>query len=112
MLTFHEYTPALTLNILKANPFDPAQTNRFTYRPATPPPGVGLGLTTYMGDGHPLPSFTGDPVALPLPGDAAAVLAYYWSALNADNRVALAVKQIPAAGNGPGEILVRNRFEE
>ena len=62
-----------------------------------------------MGDGSPLPAFCGDPLLLPLEGTADAVLSTYWDALDAENRVALAVKRIPCAG-GPSEILVRNRF--
>jgi hypothetical protein len=37
------------------------------------------------------------------------VLEAFWQALDSGNRVALAVKRVPAAG-GPGTILVRNRF--
>ena len=33
-----------------------------------------MGLTTYAGDGDPLPSFAGDPLWLPLEGGAEAVL--------------------------------------
>jgi hypothetical protein len=68
-----------------------------------------VGLTTYLGDGTPLPSYEGDPLLLPCSGSTRTVLDAYWDALNADRRVALAVKQIPAHG-GPGEIVVRNRF--
>ena len=100
-----DYTPRITakldgnrrdarieLSILKANAFEPELTDRFLYRPADPPPGIGYGLTTYMGDGSPLPAFTGEPVLLPLEGSPEEVLDAYWSALDADNRVALAVK--------------------
>jgi hypothetical protein len=100
---------SLALSLLKANPVDPEQTDRTTYRPAPPPPGLGFGLTTYMGDGSPLPAFTGDPLLLPLRGTAQDTLDAYWDALDADNRVALAVKQIPCSGEA-SEILVRNRF--
>lgn len=100
--------PALALSILKANVIDPALTDRFTYRPAPPPPGLGYGLTTYAGDGNPLPSFSGDPLLLPLDGDAAEVLGAYWDALDADNRISLAVKCIDG---GAGQILVRNRYD-
>jgi hypothetical protein len=99
----------LSLSLLKANPADPEYTDRYTFRPATPPPGLGVGLTTYMGDGSPLPAFSADPLLLPLEGDAETVLRTYWNALDADNRVAIAVKQIrgPSAA---GEILLQNRF--
>lgn len=99
--------PALALSILKANPIDPALTDRFTYRPAPAPPGLGVGLTTYAGDGSPLPSFSGEPLLLPLEGTAEEVLEAYWSALDADNRISLAVKRIDA---GSGRILARNRY--
>jgi len=99
--------PRLALSILKANAADPARTDRFSYRPAPPPAGLGLGLTTYQGDGQPLPSFAGEPLWLPLEGDAERVLERYWQALDAENRVALAVKTIPP--DGPVRILIRNR---
>ncbi|MBN1139570.1 MAG: inosine monophosphate cyclohydrolase [Anaerolineae bacterium] len=104
---------SLALSILKANLADPEQTDRFTYRPALPPPGLGVGLTTYLGDGDPLPSFAGDPLLLPTDGSAEVLLDRYWEALNPDTRVALAVKWI-AEGDGAaparGQIVVRNRF--
>ena len=99
--------PALALSILKANPVDPALTDRFTYRPAPLPPGLGAGLTTYAGDGSPLPSFSGEPLLLPLGGAAEDVLESYWDALDADNRISLAVKRVDAGG---GRILARNRY--
>jgi hypothetical protein len=95
----------VTMSILKANPANPELTDRFTYRPAPPPPGFGYCLTTYMGDGSPLPSFTGDPLWLPLAGDPEAILQSYWDGLDADNRVALAVKVV----GDDGRILVRNQ---
>lgn len=98
----------VTLSLLKANPIDPAYTDRYTYRPAVPAQGLGVGLTTYHGDGNPLPSFTGDPLLLPCAGNPADLLDTYWEALDVHNRVALAVKHIPAQG-GVGTIIVRNQ---
>jgi IMP cyclohydrolase len=108
MLDLRGATPALALSILRASDADPAQSDRTTFRPAPPPPGFALGLTTYEGDGDPLPSFRGDPLWLPLEGAAERVLERYWDALDRANRIALAVKRVPAAG-GPSELLVRNR---
>lgn len=102
----------ITLSILKANPANPALTDRFTYRPASPPPGLGYCLTTYMGNGRPLPSFSGDPLWLPLSGTPETVLQTYWDGLDADNRVALAVKVIAgeqASANGRSRLLIRNQ---
>lgn len=101
--------PEVTLSILKANPIDPQYTDRATYRLALPAPGLGVGLTTYRGDGHPLPSFTGEPLLLPCAGSPEDLLHTYWEALNADNRIALAVKHIPASG-GASRLLVHNRY--
>ena len=99
---------AITLSILKASLADPEYTDRFTYRPAPPPPGLGICLTTYMGDGAPLPSFRGDPLLLPCAGGAEAVLDSYWDALDASNRIAIALKRIPSPG-GASDTIVRNR---
>jgi hypothetical protein len=38
--------PRLALGILKASAVDPAHTDRFAYRPAPPPPGLGLTRST------------------------------------------------------------------
>jgi IMP cyclohydrolase len=98
------------LSVLKANRTDPAKTDRITICPANPPAGFGYGLTTYMGDGAPLPSFAGDPLLLPLNGAPAEVLTAYWDALDKDNRVALAVKQVRNDG-AAGELLIRNAHD-
>lgn len=98
----------LTFSILKANAADSSKTDRYTVRPANPSPGIGYGLTTYMGDGDPLPSFKGDLLTLPLFGSAQAVMDAYWDALDTGNRVSLAVKEVKADGGG-GEFLLRNR---
>lgn len=100
---------AFAFSILKANPAEPSLTDRSTYRPAPPAPGFGLCLTTYQGDGNPLPPFRGEPLWLPLAGSADHVADAYWDALDCDNRVALAVKEIPATG-GASRIVLRNRF--
>jgi hypothetical protein len=109
LLDLHRPPGGLTLSILKSNPANPQATDRFTYRPALPPAGLGVGLTTYSGNGEPLPSFTGEPLLLPCQGPAEAVLQTYWQALDPDNRVAIAVKRIPLDG-GPGAIIIQNRF--
>ena len=98
----------LQFSILKANAADSALTDRYTVTPADPPAGIGYGLTTYMGDGNPLPSFTGDLLTLPLVGSPQAILDAYWEALNPDNRVSLAVKEITPGGTC-GELLIKNR---
>ncbi len=51
------------------------------------PAGEGYLLTTYEGDGDPLPSFSGEPVHVSMPAAAAA-----WAALNAENKVSMYAK--------------------
>jgi IMP cyclohydrolase len=109
LIDLREGEAAFALSLLKANPADPDRTDRTSFRPAPPPAGLGLALTTYQGDGDPLPSFVGEPLWLPLEGDPEELADRYWEALDADNRVALAVKRIPARG-GASEIFLRNRF--
>ncbi len=108
MLDLRRDVAEVTLSILKAHKADPVYTDRVIYRPAVPLAGFGVGLTTYAGDGYPLPSFAGDPLFLPLMGGAEEVLETYWHALNADNRISLAVKEI--SSTRASRILVRNRF--
>jgi IMP cyclohydrolase len=109
LLSFKDKAATVVLSILKANPMDPACSDRFFYRPSFPKAGFGFGLTTYSGDGNPLPSFSGDPLLLPCAGEAEEVLDRYWNALNADNRVSLAAKEISNQGLH-SEIFVRNRW--
>lgn len=71
--------------------------------------GYGYCVTTYMGDGDPLPSFQGDPYLLPLKGSIDDVLELYWGTLNADNRVSLAVKFISLA-TGESEVRIINKY--
>ncbi len=74
-----------------------------------PHPGFGYCITTYSGDGDPLPSFRGDPLLMPLRGDAVNVLKTYWDALNSDNRVSIAVKFIErSTGLSHIEIINKN----
>lgn len=100
----------ISLAILRANDADAVHTDRIFYCPALPPPGLGYGLTTYTTDGSPLPPFRGDPLWLPLDGDLDDVLDSYWAALDADNRIALAAKLVPATG--PSRILLRGSGSE
>ncbi len=109
MLSIKDTSVSAVLSILKANPIDPALTDRYSYRPAIPEPGYGFGLTTYSGDGDPLPSFSGDPLLLPCSGKTEEILERYWNALNAENRVSLAIKEISVNENR-SKIVVRNRF--
>jgi IMP cyclohydrolase len=109
MLELRGPEPRVRLSILRASPLDPSSTDRTFFDVAVPAPGVGRGLTTYASDGDPLPTFSGEPLALPLDGRGADILERYWNALNADNRISLAVKTLAPDGLYR-ELLVRNRY--
>jgi hypothetical protein len=87
------------LAIVKADPGDPRRSLRQLFEYEALPPGWGWCLTTYAGDGDPLPSFAGEPGPLPLAGDLDALAGAMWERLHRENRVALALKAIdPATG--------------
>lgn len=93
MLVRKEYCNILDILILKKEPFGAACVAQlFRYNSFFP--GLGMCVTTYSGDGNPLPSFTGEPYLLPLTGDAHTVAHSIWDSLNEENRVSLAVKLI------------------
>ena len=78
------------LSILKAGSPEGKPCLRFFYEYEAAQPGAGHFISTYEGFGSPLPSFSGEPVAVAVPELGAMELARrIWSALNADNRVSL-----------------------
>ena len=74
------------ISILKHQDNGRCQRNFFVYEGADE--GVGYFISTYQGDGSPLPTFAGEPIEVALPADPADV----WAALNADNKVSMYVK--------------------
>ncbi len=56
---------------------------------------MGHFISTYQGDGSPLPSFSGEPVAVDLSApDAPSLEKALWESLNEDNKVSLFVEYI------------------
>lgn len=102
--------PDIQLALLRVNSQNPSETDRCFFSVAAPAPGTGRALTTYVGDGNPLPSFTGEPLTLPCEGNSQTIIDTYWNALNSDNRVALAVKRITSDGQC-AELLIRNQYD-
>lgn len=74
------------ISILKHQDNGRCQRNFFAYEGADE--GVGYFISTYRGDGNPLPTFAGEPIEVALPADPADV----WGALNTDNKVSMYVK--------------------
>ncbi len=99
---------AYRLSVLKAEGGDPERPLRCFYAYGRGTPGVGHAVTTYRGDGDPLPSFEGEPRALPLWDDPRSTAERYWETLNAENRVALLVKFIDLA-QGRAQVVLVNK---
>ena len=85
---------AYEISVLRAAGGDPACCLRCFYAYERARPGLGHCVTTYAGDGTPLPSFEGDPRPVPIPDDLAAAACLYWEALHPSTRVALVAKDI------------------
>jgi IMP cyclohydrolase len=82
-----EYSYAIS--ILKSANGDPASCSRYTFDYSAPKAGEGRFISTYMGDGSPLPSFEGEPLAITVDGDIDTFTNGIWNSLNADNKVSL-----------------------
>ena len=88
-------TPAGTYNlsILKTMDNEADTCQRFFYEYDAPKAGVGHFISTYQGDGSPLPSFHGEPIAVAVDcSDPKSWADKVWNALNADNKVSLFVR--------------------
>ncbi len=96
------------LAIIKTAANDPRQVSfqHYAYRRARP--GWGHCITTYDGDGTPLPPFTGEPFLLPLPDTPAAAVRRLWRLLDRGYRVAAFAKYI-ARASGAVQIEIINR---
>ena len=85
---------AYQIGIIKTIHNDPGLAVRCIYNYGTALPGVGHFISTYRGDGTPLPSFAGEPQVVEIPAGIDATRDLYWDLLDADNRVSLLVRWI------------------
>ena len=86
--------PCYTLSILKAHEQSPDSCLRVFYYYDKFISGYGHCIHTYLGDGNPLPSFTGDPEIVRLFDNIDKTAEFYWNLLDDSNKVSLAVKFI------------------
>jgi len=100
---------AMVLSIISKSDFSVEQSEHRFYRYTDIYPGYGYCLTTYLGDGDPLPSFKGDPLMLPLQGNAEKIANFYWHGLNQDNRISLAVRELTKTGED--KLKTINRYQ-
>lgn len=86
--------PTYALSVLKSIDNNPHHASRQFFNYTAPIPGLGHYVSTYVGDGDPLPSFAGEPIPMPIQDHVDDVVETYWDALNHDNRVSLMVKHL------------------
>ncbi|MDE6879984.1 MAG: IMP cyclohydrolase [Oscillospiraceae bacterium] len=81
------------LSILKSQNGDPACCCRYFFEYDAPIAGSGHFISTYQGDGDPLPSFAGEPISVDVAATNASTLAReLWESLNTENKVSLFVQ--------------------
>jgi IMP cyclohydrolase len=73
--------------------------------------GIGYMLTTYAGDGDPIPSYLGDPMTIPLEGTPEEMLTTVWHALNKDTRVGICLRIIDGV-TGEYRTFIKNSVNE
>ena len=89
---------SVELSILKSDGGDESDSCRYFFRYETPPAGAGRFISTYAGDGNPLPSFDGEPVPVAVTGGFDDYALAVWDALNEDNRVSLFAFEMEPGG--------------
>ena len=83
------------MSILKSADSKGSACNRYFYEYEALA-GEGRFIHTYMTDGNPLPTFTGEPARVKIPGDIDSFTEEIWNALNDENRISLYVRYTDA----------------
>lgn len=98
------------MSVLKSNEGKGTSCIRCTYFYDKPEDGEGHFIHTYMHDGNPLPSFTGEPKTVQIPDDMDSFTDMLWESLNEDNKVSLFVRYIDIeTGDVRTKILNKNQ---
>ena len=110
MATFENGDFSLDMGILRAGDAQGSCCHRVFWEYEAVEAGKGYFLHTYLSDGNPIPSFTGDPETIAIDnGDADSIADAIWNGLNADNRVSLWVcTRDLATGETQQKIINRN----
>ena len=110
MATFENGNFSLDMGILRAGDAQGSFCHRVFWEYEAVEAGKGYFLHTYLSDGNPIPSFTGDPETIAIDnGDADSIAEAIWNGLNADNRVSLWVcTRDLATGETQQKIINRN----
>ena len=97
------------MSILKSIDPEGSACARYTFSyPAKP--GLGHFIHTYMTDGNPIPTFTGEPERVEIPDDIRAFSKNLWDHLDPDNKISLYVLYKDLE-DGTEETVLLNKYE-
>ena len=109
ILTFADGDFSYEINILKSADAAGTACNRYTFSYSALP-GLGHFIHTYIGDGNPLPTFTGEPARVSIPDCIDSFSDSLWHALNHDNRISLYVRYTDlATGREQNRLINQNK---
>ena len=108
---FHFANGAFTyeMSILKSADPEGSACNRYTYDYA-PLAGLGHFIHTYMEDGNPLPTFTGEPERVFMNDDIDAFTKEIWESLNEENKISLIVRYYDAESGALASERIINKY--
>jgi IMP cyclohydrolase len=86
------YENGYALSVIKKGFEGAVGANRNFFYYENPPAGYGRLISTYRGDGDPLPIFEGEPALIEIPSDIDEFAADLWESLSAENKISLFVK--------------------
>ncbi len=109
MLSFEGTDFSYQMSILKSADEKGSACSRYTFEyPALD--GVGHFLHTYMCDGNPLPTFTGEPERITVPSDIDEFTSMIWNNLDENNKISLYVRFVElASGNVENRMMNKNK---
>lgn len=96
------------MSILKSADEKGSACNRYTFD-FEPLAGLGHFIHTYVTDGNPLPTFTGEPERVKIGNDLHAMANEIWDNLDKDNRISLYCRSVEIE-TGKWESVLFNRF--
>ena len=99
------------LSILKSADPEGTACNRYFYE-YEPVAGLGHFIHTYITDGNPLPTFTGEPERITIPNDITEFSKEIWDSLDADNRISLYVRYTDLESGECEEYMINKHEEE
>ena len=109
MLDFADNDFSYSMNILKSADEQGSACNRFNFEYSSALCGVGHFLHTYMTDGNPIPTFTGEPERVAIPSDIDEFANMIWNSLNEQNKISLYVRFIDLKnGNAANRMFNKN----